>query len=48
MKDPMYLILKSLNLLLRRLSSIFLFVFINYFPDTTPEESENDGFLDFV
>lgn len=48
MKDPMYLILKSLNLLLRRLSSIFLFVFSNYFPGATPEESENDGFLDFI
>ena len=48
MKDPMFLILKSLNLLLKRLSRIFLFIFSNYFPSPTPEESESDGFLEFL
>jgi hypothetical protein len=48
MRDPMFLILKSLNLLLVRLTRIFVFIFSNYFPSPTPEEPENDGFLDFI
>lgn len=40
MRDPMYLILKSLNMLVQRFSKIILFVFENFFPSTTPEESD--------
>ena len=48
MKDPMFIILKSLNLLLKRLSRIFIFIFSNYFPSLTPEDTESDGFLEFL
>lgn len=48
MRDPMFLILKSLNLLLVRLTGIFIFIFSNYFPSPTPDEDENNGFLEFI
>lgn len=41
MKDPMYLILKSLSMFVQRFSKIILFVFENFFPSPTPEESDN-------
>ena len=47
MRDPMYLILKSLNMLIVRLTKIIYFVFSNFFPSPTPEEPENIGFSTF-
>lgn len=44
MHDPMFLILKSLSMLIGRLSKIILFVFENFFPSPTPEEPEDNGF----
>lgn len=41
MYDPLYLILKSLNMLLTRITRIFALIFLNYFPDPTPDKSDN-------
>lgn len=41
MRDPMYLILKSLSMFVQRFSKIILFVFENFFPSPTPEENDN-------
>ena len=43
MRDPMFLILSTLRNLLQRLSSIVSFVFVNYFPSTTPEDTNDLG-----
>ena len=45
MRDPLYLILKSLRMLLERLSKVVFFVFENYFPSPTPEEPDNNDFI---
>ncbi len=42
MYDPLYVILKSLNSLITRITHIFFLIFLNYFPDTTPDESNNN------
>ncbi len=43
MRDPMFLILKSLSMFVKRFSKIILFVFENFFPSPTPEEPEDQG-----
>lgn len=43
MRDPMYLILKSLSMFVKYFSKIILFVFENFFPSPTPEEPENNS-----
>ena len=48
MRDPMYLILKSLNMLIVRLTKIIGFVLSNFFPSPTPEEPENQSFSTFI
>jgi hypothetical protein len=44
MYDPLYLILKSLNMLIRRITRIFALIFLNYFPDPTPDETDGNKF----
>jgi hypothetical protein len=44
MRDPLFLILKSLKILLERVGYIVFFIFDNYFPSATPEEPDNLGF----
>ena len=48
MTDPMYLILKSLNMLIVRLAKIIDFVFRNFFPSPTPEEPENGSLSNLI
>lgn len=42
MTDPLYLILSSLESIIARITSIFSLIFINYFPATPPNESDQD------
>ena len=44
MRDPLFLILSTLRTLLIRISSIVFFVFTNYFPSATPEDTDELGF----
>ena len=43
MRDPMFLILSTLRTLLQRVSDIVSFVFTNYFPSATPEDTNDLG-----
>ena len=43
MIDPLFLILNTLNLLIRRITRIFSLIFVNYFPETPPVEDNKPG-----
>lgn len=40
MKDPLFIILSTLNSIIGNMMKIFTFVFANYFPSPVPEETE--------
>lgn len=44
MYDPLFLILKSLNMLISRITRIFSLIFLNYFPDTSTDEAGDKKF----
>ena len=46
MIDTLFIVLESLKLLIEMMSRIFSVIFINYFPDTAPEESDKGIFKD--
>ncbi len=43
MTDPLFIILSSLKTMIERITGIFSFIFINYFPDTPPMEDNDMG-----
>ena len=45
MNDPLFLILKMLNLILSRITGIFSFIFTNYFPENPPKDKPEIGFI---
>lgn len=48
MYDPLYLILKSLNMLINRITRIFSLIFLNYFPGTSPDAEDDNKFKNLV
>ena len=40
MKDPLFIILSTLNSIISNMMKIFTFVFVNYFPSPVPEEPD--------
>lgn len=46
MTDPLFFTLKSLKIILERITSIFSFIFTNYFPEDPPKEESDTGFVD--
>lgn len=44
MYDTLFLVLTMLESLISRISRIFSLIFINYFPDTPTDESDNGSF----
>ena len=45
MSDPLFLILNTLKTILDRITGIFSFIFVNYFPDTPPQDKTEIGFV---
>ena len=44
MTDPLFLILNMLENILKRITNIFSFIFVNYFPDEKPQSKPDIGF----
>ena len=47
MKDPLFLILSMLTKILSRITDIFSFIFLNYFPIEKPQDKPDIGFTGF-
>ena len=45
MTDPLFIILRTLNIILERITGIFFFIFTNYFPDEPPQDKPEIGFV---
>lgn len=44
MYDTLFLILAMLKVIIVQMTKIFSLISINYFPETTPDEDNDDGF----
>ena len=47
MRDPLFLILSMLTRILGRITDIFSFIFLNYFPIEKPQDKPETGFTRF-